>query len=212
MWYEEYENLSDNDKREFTRLVNFLLSRNFILREKFDSKIMNVRINPDYRFVERYFEIFSNYLSIVGWELQKDNNYGVISLYNRFEQNRARLKKFDTLMLFVLRLLYEEEREKLSLRKEVIVTKGDILKKLLNIGVIDKKPAEKDIRDALNLFKNYHIIEKIENSADDYESKIIIYPTILFIITNEKINSIYNMLKEDVLNEEGVLNEEEEDN
>lgn len=206
MWYEEYENLSDNDKREFTRLVNFLLSRNFILREKFDIKIMNVRINPDYRFVERYFEIFSNYLSIAGWELQKDNNYGVISLYNRFEQNRARLKKFDTLMLFVLRLLYEEEREKLSLRKEVIVTKGDILKKLLNIGMIDKKPAEKDIRDALNLFKNYQIIEKIENSADDYESKIIIYPTILFIITNEKINSIYNMLKED------VLDEEEEDN
>jgi hypothetical protein len=206
MWYEEYENLSDNDKREFTRLVNFLLSRNFILREKFDIKIMNVRINPDYRFVERYFEIFSNYLSIAGWELQKDNNYGVISLYNRFEQNRARLKKFDTLMLFVLRLLYEEEREKLSLRKEVIVTKGDILKKLLNIGVIDKKPAEKDIRDALNLFKNYQIIEKIENSADDYESKIIIYPTILFIITNEKINSIYNMLKEDVLDEEEEYN------
>jgi hypothetical protein len=206
MWYEEYENLSDNDKREFTRLVNFLLSRNFILREKFDIKIMNVRINPDYRFVERYFEIFSNYLSIAGWELQKDNNYGVISLYNRFEQNRARLKKFDTLMLFVLRLLYEEEREKLSLRKEVIVTKGDILKKLLNIGAIDKKPAEKDIRDALNLFKNYQIIEKIENSADDYESKIIIYPTILFIITNEKINSIYNMLKEDVLDEEEEYN------
>lgn len=206
MWYEEYENLSDNDKREFTRLVNFLLSRNFILREKFDIKIMNVRINPDYRFVERYFEIFSNYLSIAGWELQKDNNYGVISLYNRFEQNRARLKKFDTLMLFVLRLLYEEEREKLSLRKEVIVTKGDILKKLLNIGMIDKKPAEKDIRDALNLFKNYQIIEKIENSADDYESKIIIYPTILFIITNEKINSIYNMLKEDVLDEEEEYN------
>ncbi|MGB9812776.1 MAG: DUF4194 domain-containing protein [Thermovenabulum sp.] len=209
MWYEEYENLSDADKREFTRLVNFLLSHNFILREKFDTKLMGLRINPDYRFIERHFEIFTNYLSIAGWELQKDNNYGVISLYNRFELNRARLKKFDTLALFALRLLYEEEREKLSLRKEVIVTKGDVVKKLLNIGVIDKKPAERDLKDALNFFKNYQIIEKMDNAADDYESKIIIYPTILFIITNEKINSIYNMLGEDFSDEENDLTEEE---
>lgn len=202
MWYEEYEKMSDSQKREFARLVNFLLSHNFILREKYDKTSMNVRINPDYRFVERYFEVFSGYLSMAGWDVQKDNHYGVISIYNRFEQNRARLKKFETLVLFALRLLYEEEREKLSLRRDVIVTKGDVVRKLLNTGALDKKPAERDLNDALNFFKNYQIIEKIENPLDDYESRIIIYPSILHVLPSEKINVIYGMIEEGSSEEE----------
>lgn len=93
LWVEEYEKLSNSDKEEFTRLANLLLSRTFIVRDIYDIKGGMMRTNPDYRFIERNFTLFSEYLWYSGWILHKDNQYGVIALLNRYEYNRVKLDR-----------------------------------------------------------------------------------------------------------------------
>lgn len=197
MWQEEYNKLSLSDREEYTRLLNLIMSKTFVLRDRFDAKEKSSMISRDYRFIERYFEIFREYFKVAGWELQKDNNYGVISLYNINGINRMRLDKFTTSILYSLRLIYEEEREKLTLKKDIMTTVSDIIKKMISLNIINRKPSDKDIIGAFSILRNFNIIDKLKGSFEDPETVIIIYPSILFIVTNEKIANIYSIMGEE---------------
>ena len=124
-----------------------------------------------------------------------------------------RLDKITTLMIYVLRVIYEEEREKLSLSKDIFTSTGNLIHKMLSLGVIKKKPANSMIKDSLRMLNRFRIIEKLEGSWEDAETKLLILPTILFIVTNERISNMYRLLDEepDRLPEEGENEETYED-
>lgn len=214
MWFDEYEQLTHTEKEEFIRTANQLLSRTFIVRDRYSSKEKCLKLNPDYRFIERHLELFQQYLRLSGWELQKDNNYGVIALYNRFDLNRAHLDKRTTIILYVLRLIYEEKREKLSLKREIVTRVGEVVEKMINLGLTDKKPSNKDLINAFGALSRYQIIDRLESDVTQPETGIIIYPSILFVVTNEKISEIYELAgteaNDEEENTEEILPEAEE--
>ena len=100
------------------------------------------------------------------------------------------MDKTTTMLLLALRLAYEEEREKLSLRKEVVVSIRSILDRLMTIGVIDKKLSDRALRDGVNLLAGFRIIERIDGPAHDLDTRLLIYPTILFAIDNQRITRL----------------------
>lgn len=207
MWQEEYNKLSHSDKEEFSRIVNLLLVKTFVLRDKYSSKDQSSKINHDYRFIERNYDLIRIYLKISGWELQKDNNYGVIALYNYYDLNRTRVDKNTTTMLYLLRLIYEEEREKLSLKKEVLIKVSSVLEKMFSLGLVSRKPSNKDLAEAFTFLRRFNIIDKINGDFTDPDATIIIYPSILFIVPNDKLSEIYDMTQEDEV--EADLEDEE---
>jgi hypothetical protein len=195
MWNELYEKLNNSDKEEFRRLVNLLLSRNFVIRDVYDTKEGMMKISPEYRFIERNFELFVEYLGFAGWMLQKDGNYGVIALSNEYEYNRVRLDKNTTLILYTLRLIFEEEREKISLRNEILTTTGQMVHKMITLGIVSRKPSDKDLADGLRQLAYHNIIEKLDGPWEQADTKLLILPSILFVVTNEKISRMYETLE-----------------
>ncbi|NLW48793.1 MAG: DUF4194 domain-containing protein [Firmicutes bacterium] len=193
MWFELYEKLTNSEKEEFRRLLSSLLAHTFLIRDIYDTKENLMIVNPEYRFVERNFELFVEYLGFGGWALQKDSNYGVISLTNVYEYNRVRLDRNTTLILYTLRLIFEEEREKVALRNEILTTVANTVHKMITLGLIKKKPSDKDLIEALRQLDNYRVIQKIAGSWEDAESKLLILPSILFIVTNERISKLSEM-------------------
>lgn len=194
MWSELYEKLNNLEKEELKRLLNYILSHTYIIRDVYDVKEGMMKVNSDYRFVERNFELFENYLSFSGWQLQKDSNYGVISIGNIYEYNRVRLDRNSTLILYTIRLIFEEEREKVALRNEILTTTGQIVNKLITLGLLKKKPSDKDLSDALRLLSNYNVIQKVSGVWEEADAKLLILPSILFVVTNEKISRMYELL------------------
>lgn len=194
MWQEGYDKLNNSEKEEYKRLLNYILSHTHMIRDMFAPKEGIMRVNPDYRFMERHFDLFSEYLGIAGWVLSKDSNYGVISLSNAYDYNRVRLDRNTTLILYTLRLIFEEEREKVALRNEILTTTGQMVHKMMALGIVKKKPSDKDLAEALRLLANYNIIQKLEGPWWEPESKLLILPSILFIVTNEKISRLSEML------------------
>ena len=93
MWMDDYQKFSDRDKEQFTRLVNLLLDKTFLLRERVDPREKALIIDRDYRFLERFFSVFQGYLALAGWELNMDGQLGVAALSNRYGTNRYRLNK-----------------------------------------------------------------------------------------------------------------------
>ena len=149
---QEYDRFSLTDKENFARIVNLLLSHTFLLVEEYDFREGISRVNKDYLFVERNYELFRQYFEMAGFGLSRDSHYGVISLSSRFDGTRVRLDKLSTIMVYALRLIYEEGRENLTLTKEVILTTGDLVHKLINLGAVKKKPsANKEVQKQVNI-------------------------------------------------------------
>lgn len=203
MWTEDFERLNNSEKEEFKRLANLLLSRTFITRDYYDSKESMMKVNPEYRFIERHFELFSSYFSYSGWAVLKDNQYGVISMENIYEYNRLKLDRFTTLMLYTIRLIFEQERERISLRNEIMTTTGQIIHKMITMNIFKKKPSDRDISESLRLLSNHNLIQKISGQWENADARIMILPSILFVLTNEKISRVFELLgAEEALNQE----------
>lgn len=208
MFEEAFEKLNLTEQEAFRRIVNWLLAHTYLLQGTYAFEDNMNRTNPDYLFVERNFELFQDYLEYAGFRLERDSNYGVIFLSSSYEFNRVKLDKATTLMLYVLRLIYEEEREKLSLSRDIFTTTGDLVHKMLSLGVIKRKPANLTLRDSLRTLNRFRIVEKVDSPWENADTRLLILPTILFIVTNERISNMYQLIDEE---ETGEHEETEED-
>ena len=70
---EKYYLLTDAEKEKFAKVGSYLLAHTFLTREVYEYKDKLGKINPDYRFVEKYFDLFSQYLDMFGYTLDKDD-------------------------------------------------------------------------------------------------------------------------------------------
>lgn len=206
MFEQEFEKLNMADQEAFRRMVNWLLAHTYLLQGDYAFEDNMRRTNPDYLFVERNFELFQSYLEYAGFRLERDTNYGVISLASSYEFNRIKLDKLTTLILYVLRLIYEEEREKLSLSRDIFTTTGDLVHKMISLGVIKRKPANLSLRDSLRTLNRFRIVEKVDGPWENADTRLLILPAILFVVTNERISNMYQLI-----DEEGEHEETEED-
>lgn len=209
LWNEEYQKLNDSEKDEFSKVVSLLLFKTFILRYKLDPKGKSIKHNPHYSFIERNASLIKEYLRVSGFGFVKDSHEGVIQLVNKYNANHERLDKIPTILLYTLRLVYSEEREKVSLRNEVITTVCNIVEKLKNIGVYDKKPNDKSWEEAFKKLKHFNIVDKLDGSWNSPDTQLIIYPSVIFVATDERVNEIYDYVKSNnLINED---NDEAED-
>ena len=211
MFIEMYNELTNSEKDNFKRVLSLILSKTFIVNRIFDGNQNTFKSNSDYRFIDRNIELFRDYLEIAGYRLIKDSNYEVIYLENEYGYNKKRLDKNTTTFLYGLRLKFDEYRENINLNVDTVVTVADIIKTLIDVGAYTKKPSDTEIRTALSNLISFNIIQKIDGILEKPETKIVILPSILFVITNEKITKLsqsINMLEE--TEEEENIEENEE--
>lgn len=207
---ERYHKLNSADRENFQRIVNWLLAHTFMYQSEYKGDDMLRSTKQDYLFVERNFRLFNDYLEFSGFRLDKDNNYGVISLVSSFEYNRIRFDKLTTLMLYGLRLIYDEKREELSLAKDVFTTTGELVHKLLTLRALRKRPAQVNLHNALAKLHRFQIVDKQTGAWENAETRLIILPTVLFIVSNERINNMYNLIDDNDAENDGDLMEDEE--
>ena len=198
MWSETYEALSNYEKGEFRRICNYLLSHTYIVRDVYKPDKQWTEPNTDYRMVNRLFECMREYFFVSGWKLEKDDNYGVISLMNEFDHNRLRIDRFTTLFLYTSRLIYEEGREQGDNLNIVRTDTGAIVEKMRLLGLLEKgKTTQKERLEAQRALAHFNIIQKTESTAWSSDGNgVLIFPSILSIISNQDINDMMSELEE----------------
>ena len=192
-----YDELNVMEKEVFKKIINQLLGKAFIVNHIYDENKKTSIMNPDYRFIERNLDLFKNYLDLAGWKLERNDNYEVIYITSNYGYNKARLDKFTTIILYLLRLMYDQKRENINLTDQIIVTVSEIISTLSEIGAYDKKkPSIIEMKTALRTIANFNIIQKIDGAYESPDTKIIILPSILFAVTAESITKINENIKE----------------
>jgi len=202
LWIEEFEKLSISEQNMFRKCINSILAKTFTISEIYDDATGMMKSNPEYRFIDRNFEIINTYLSYAGWNLLKDRNLGVIYIESEYEYNRLHLNSITTLFIYTLRLLYDEEREKLTLRSTIPVTTYDVVSRLMTFNALKKKPSDKDLSDTFKLLSRFNIIQKLSGEWTEPDCKFIIFPSILMVLPNDSIGRIFSSIQEDPALEE----------
>lgn len=198
MWTEEYENLTAYEKGEFRRIGNYLLSHTYMVRYVYDPTEQMTLPNRDYQMAIRLFPLLKGYFLVTGWNLEKDDNYGIMSLINTYNHNRLRIERFSTLFLYACRLLYEEGRQQATDFHVVKTDTQTVVEKMRILGLLEKgKTTQKERIEAQRMLAHYNIIQKMESSAWSPEgNQILILPSILMLVTNEGINDMMLQLEE----------------
>lgn len=173
------ENMLQKDRNEFRRVCNKLMSICFICRKNENTK-------GDYYFILRNRAVFQEYLEVLGYILEINEEYGVIQLVNRENYNHLNLKLYDSIILLILRILYDEKKRELSLT-DVVVNLGDIQEKYISLKIRDKQIDKTTMNNALRLFRRFNLIELLDRELTQEESRIIIYDSILMAVRVEDI-------------------------
>lgn len=204
-----YEQLNVMEREVFKKIINQLLGKTFIVNHIYDDNKQTSVMNPDYRFIERNLDLFKNYLELGGWKLERNDNYEVIYITSNFGYNKMRLDKFTTILLYILRLMYDQKRENINLTEQIIVSVSEIISTVNEIGAYEKrKPSLLEIKTSLRTIAGFNIIQKIDGAYENPETKIIILPSILFAVTAESITKINENIKDAQETEEVEIEED----
>ena len=195
------EGMLAREKDDFRRLCNRLLSSCFICKSDIASR-------ADYYFILKHKEKFAEYLGILGYRLEINEEYGVIQLTNSQNYNRLNFKLYESVILLVLRILYDEKKRELSVSDEVIVNLGDIQDRYLSLKIREKMIDKTTMRNALSLFCRFHIIEILDRNLTDEESRVLIYDSILMAVRVEDIKQAHAKLE---VYRKGSISDEEID-
>lgn len=199
MFNEEYEKLADSERQQFAKIINELLAHTYILSEAYNFEDRIRRANKDYLFLERNFTLFDTYLNVAGMHLEKDPTYGVIALHSDHDANRHRFNRMTTLFIYGLRLIFEDTRK--TLDRDVFTTTSELVRKLEVLGAIKNRVAKETRARALCEIASYNLIVKESGEWSDPDTRILICPSILFVVSNEQISNM-NRLVEEETNEE----------
>lgn len=199
MFSEDYLKIPQADKNEFGSVVNTLLLKGFIVRDIYDSKEKVMKTNPDYRFLEKYFDLVNDYLKFSGWNIEKDVILGVIALSNFYTENRIKIDRETSLVLFALRLIYENEKgASNSSNQAIYITTPGLLNIMIEDGVTmpGRKMNGRSLARALRFLANHNIITKVSGNYDDGNVSFYILPSIVYALDNDRIVAMSEALKE----------------
>lgn len=174
-------------KEKFRVYANKLLNECFILKSCEDTKSC-------YYYILKEKDNFCIYFDFLGYELNINEDLGVIALTNTYGNGRIRLRLIDSIILLFIRLIYIEERQKLSQTEQIITTVEEIYERYR--GLKNERLNKRDMKDCLRLLKKYHIIHNLDYDLSNPETRIIIYPSVTLAFDSSELNAVYESAKQ----------------
>ena len=189
-----YETFNVTQQNQFRDTANKLLSNTFLCRDKKDNK-------ENYYFLMSYKEVFDEFFKILGYEIVLDTTLGSVMLEGASASNTLKLKRDESIILLILRLLYHEKAKDASLNDNIICSVADIHEKYDYLQ-IKRKLNKTDLVSSMRLFRKYNLVE-ITGDITTSTCRVVILPTILMAIKSEDVTSVYQTILH-ITNEEGT--------
>ncbi|MDI6453733.1 DUF4194 domain-containing protein [Peloplasma aerotolerans] len=185
---DEYGLLKEGEKSNFSRIVNKLFQVNFITKRKPGD-------TNDYRFIVAYKAAFESFFALSDFTLNIMREDEVVYIENDNYFNHMRLRKTESILILVIRILYQRKMDLITLDEDVEIYLHEIHSELTRIGYLDHKRITKDkLKPALTFLRNYNIIDYIDRGLHD-DARIKIYPTILYVTNMDSIKEIIQKLE-----------------
>ena len=172
-------------------LANYLLNHCFVIGNLDSTR-------------EKYYLITNNEEELqtifrpLGYSIVINRTLRVAQLVNHHEWGRVEFQKYETILLLILRLLYVEKRETLSVSEQLVTVTVEEVEAEYNKLNLPRKLDRRTLEAALRTFKKYNLalaIDRLENSS----ARIQILSSIMLALPEQAITKAYAQTKEYLL-------------
>lgn len=156
----ESTSLPEKARRDIPRVMNRLLGQTFLYQDKDEEK-------DDYYFVHRHRAVFDSLFSVAGFTLLHDDYHRIFQVVSDFSYCRRRYKLDESLMVVVLRKLYEEQTRQLNLATDPVVTIGELREEYRTITGKERDLGIGQFEAILRRLRNLGLIEPLDGRSLD---------------------------------------------
>ena len=165
-------------------IANYLLNNCFLMgtvdttREK-------------YYYVINHEESFRQIFLPIGYTLVIHRNLRVVQLINNHGSGRIALRKYESIILLIFRLLYVEKRESLSTNEDRIYATVEEIKNEYEKLNLPRKFDRAFLEDSIRNIKRYNLVQ-VADKLVDMDAKIQIYPSVMLAMPDTDISKAYD--------------------
>lgn len=183
-------------------IANYLLNNCFLI-----GNVDSTR--EKYYYIINHEESFRQLFQPIGYTLVIHRNLRVVQLINNHGTGRLSLKKYESIMLLIFRLLYVEKRESLSTSEEKVVVTVEEIKDEYEKLNLPRKFDKVLLEDSLRNIKRYNLVQPLDKLLD-MDAKIQIYASVMLAMPDTTISMAYEQTSK--LLAQYVNSEEEDEN
>lgn len=183
-------------------IANYLLNNCFLI-----GNVDSTR--EKYYYVINHEESFRQLFQPIGYTLVIHRNLRVVQLINNHGTGRLALKKYESIMLLIFRLMYVEKRESLSTSEDKVIVSVEEIKNEYEKLNLPRKFDKVLLEDSLRNIKRYNLVQPLDKLLD-MDAKIQIYPSVMLAMPDTTITTAYEKTSE--LLAQYVNSDEEDEN
>jgi hypothetical protein len=150
----------EKSQRDLPRVINRILGQVFLYQDKEEDK-------DDYYFIHRHRAACETALELTGFKLLHDEYHRIFQAISEYSYCRARYKLDETLMILVLRKLYEEHTERISLAQDPVVTIGEVREEYRTITGKERDLGVGQYENLLRHLRTMGLIETLDGRSID---------------------------------------------
>ena len=169
-------------------IANYLLNNCFLI-----GNVDSTR--EKYYYVINHEESFRQIFQPIGYTLVVHRNLRVVQLINNHGTGRLALKKYESIMLLIFRLMYVEKRESLSTSEDKIVVTVEEIKNEYEKLNLPRKFDKVLLEDSLKNIKRYNLVQPLDK-LQDMDAKIQIYSSVMLAMPDTTITKAYEQTSE----------------
>lgn len=183
-------------------IANYLLNNCFLI-----GNVDSTR--EKYYYVINHEESFRQLFQPIGYTLVIHRNLRVVQLVNNHGTGRLALKKYESIMLLIFRLMYVEKRESLSTSEEKVVVSVEEIKNEYEKLNLPRKFDKVLLEESLRNIKRYNLVQPLDKLLD-LDAKIQVYPSVMLAMPDTTISKAYEQTSK--LLAQYVNSDEEDEN
>ena len=183
-------------------IANYLLNNCFLIGNLDSTR-------EKYYYVINHEESFRQLFQPIGYTLVIHRNLRVVQLINNHGTGRLALKKYESIMLLIFRLLYVEKRESLSTSEDKVVVTVEEIKNEYEKLNLPRKFDKVLLEDSLRNIKRYNLVQPLDKLLD-MDAKIQVYASVMLAMPDTTISTAYEQTSK--LLAQYVNSDEEEEN
>ena len=174
-FFNQFQKLTETEKEKFSKICNKILDKNFLIRQKeFDKE--------DYFFVVGHLTLFQNYFMLMDYMVTHYEADQIVALSTEANRNRTRLRRNDTIMLLVLRLLYQKKSKEATQLNQILVSVKDIQEELDRTSLFKGKIPKTELQTTMRMLKSYSLIDFQSSNLINDDTRVEIYPSLLRVV------------------------------
>ena len=186
---EDYPKLEPAQKDHFQRVVTRLLSGAVLTPGS------PLKIDPDWRFSERYRELIDSYLSLGGWRFDIDLGLRMARAVHEAGTQRVRFTKLESLVLCALRLYYHEQMRLATDQERCEIPAGEIRERLIQAGRPATQLSPRLLAHALRKLARHSLV-RIDRGFEGQDHELVVVEALVEkVLPPERINEIEQKIR-----------------